>query len=265
VTEWPRWQTALRPGEATARSGATSPPRLLRFSVTLRARLARAQRRAATSLAFALARVPSFPDVRAGWTMSRSQLALNVFMAGLSILFVIRIADAVLRRGPVLPIRVASSASTPPSVGPGVADNRRSPATYELIAARNPFHPDRAQSKQSDALAGLPPATNLMLYGVVWNEDNPLAYVEDPSTKKIFGYKRGDAMAGGYVDRIEPDRIVIQRTGGPVEILLRSPNKPRPVAAAAPAPEAATALSPPQPASPSPGIPPGISRRIPKD
>ncbi len=122
--------------------------------------------------------------------------------------------------------------------------SRRSPATNELIAARNLFHPDRAQPKNSDALAALPPTTNLMLYGVVWSEENPIAYVEDPSTKKIFGYKRGDAMAGGYVDRIEPDRIVIQRTGGPVEILLRAPNKPRPVAAATPAPENATTLSP---------------------
>ena len=265
VTDWPRWQTALRPGEATSRSGLTFPPRLLCAFVTLRARVARAHGRTATFLDFALARVPSFPDVRAGWTMSRAQLALNVFMAGLSLVFAVRIADAVFRRGPVLPIRIASSASTPPSVSPGVADNRRSPATNELITARNLFHPDRAQPKRSDALGALPVAPALLLYGVVWSEDNPLAYVEDPATKKIYGYKRGDALAGGYVDRIEPDRIVIQRTGGPVEILLRAPNKPRPVAAATPAPENATTLSPSQPASPSPGIPPGISRRIPKD
>ena len=262
MTDWPRWQTALRPGEATARLKLTFPPRLSHLFLTLRARAARGRRWAATFLALALAHVPSFPDVRPGWAMSKSLLALNLFMAGLSLFFLIRIADTVLRRGPALPLRVASS---PASVNPVVAGTSRSAASYDLIPARNLFHPDRAQPKNSDALAALPPTTNLMLYGVVWSEDNPLAYVEDPSTKKIFGYKRGDAMAGGYVDRIEPDRIVIQRTGGPVEILLRAPNKPRPVAAATPAPENATTLSPSQPASPSPGIPPGISRRIPKD
>ena len=224
--------------------------------------LARVGRHATTFLAFALARVPSFPDVRAGWAMSRPVLVLNILMAGLSVFFLVRIADAVFRPGPALPLRVASS---PAPVNVAVADSSRSRAAYDLIPARNLFHPDRAQPKRSDALGALPVAPALLLYGVVWSEENPIAYVEDPSTKKIFGYKRGDAMAGGYVDRIEPDRIVIQRTGGPVEILLRAPNKPRPVAAATPAPENATTLSPSQPASPSPGIPPGISRRIPKD
>ncbi len=262
MTDWPRWQTGLRPGEATARLRLTFPPRLSHLFLTLRARSARGRRWAATLLALALARVPSFPDVRAGWAMSRPVLVLNILMAGLSVFFLVRIADAVFRPGPALPLRVASS---PAPVNVAVADSSRSRAAYDLIPARNLFHPDRAQPKRSDALGALPVAPALLLYGVVWSEENPIAYVEDPSTKKIFGYKRGDAMAGGYVDRIEPDRIVIQRTGGPVEILLRAPNKPRPVAAATPAPENATTLSPSQPASPSPGIPPGISRRIPKD
>jgi len=240
----------------------TFPSRLSHLFLTLRARAARGRRWAATLLALALARVPSFPDVRAGWAMSRPVLVLNILMAGLSVFFLVRIADAVFRPGPALPLRVASS---PAPVNVAVADSSRSRAAYDLIPARNLFHPDRAQPKRSDALGALPVAPALLLYGVVWSEENPIAYVEDPSTKKIFGYKRGDAMAGGYVDRIEPDRIVIQRTGGPVELLLRAPNKPRPVAAATPAPENATTLSPSQPASPSPGIPPGISRRIPKD
>ena len=235
-------------------------PSALRVISALRTRSARVRSRFVTSLAMAVAHVPSFPDVRAGWAMSKSQVVLNVFMAGLSLVFAVRIADAVFRRGPVLPIRVASSANTPPSASPALADSRRSPASHDLIPARNLFHPDRAQPKRSDALGALPVAPALLLYGVVWSEDNPLAYIEDPASKKIFGYKKGDAMAGGFIERIELDRIVIQRTGGPVEILLRAPNKPRPVAAAAPTPEGATTLSPPQPASTSPGIPPGIVR-----
>jgi len=183
--------------------------------------------------------------------MSRSLLALNILLAGLSLFFVIRITDMVLRHGPALPIRVASSASSAISVSLPMAAGPRSSAADDLIAARNLFHPDRAQPKRSDALVGVSPAASLMLYGVVGSEDNPLAYVEDPSTKKIFGYKRGDAMAGGFIERIEPDRIVIQRTGGPVEILLRAPNKPRAPVSEVP-PVASTPTLPPSQPTPAP-------------
>jgi len=194
--------------------------------------------------------------------MSRPVLVLNILMAGLSVFFLVRIADAVFRPGPALPLRVASS---PAPVNVAVADSSRSRTAYDLIPARNLFHPDRAQPKRSDALGALPVAPALLLYGVVWSEENPIAYVEDPTSKKIFGYKTGDAMAGGYIERIEMDRIIIHRQDGPLEVMLRAPNKPRPVAAGTPAPETATTVSPSQPASPSPGFPPGISRRVPKD
>ncbi|OLB99532.1 MAG: hypothetical protein AUH30_05040 [Candidatus Rokubacteria bacterium 13_1_40CM_68_15] len=234
--------------------------------LTLLARSARPRRRAATFLALGLAHVPSFPDVRPGWAMSKSLLALNLFMAALSLFFLIRIADTVLRRGPALPLRVASSASTPAPVNLGVTASSRSSAVYDLIAARSLFHPDRAVPKRSDALLALPPAANLMLYGVVWSEDNPLAYLEDPASKKIFGYKTGDPMAGGYVERIETDRIVIRRTDGPLEIMLRAPNKPRPVVSGAlPVDTTAVAVPPAPPASSADRIPPGIYRRVPKD
>jgi len=265
VTEGRRWQTALRPGETEARWGLNFPPRFSHTFLTLRARSARARGRAATSLALVLAHVPSFPDVRAGWAMSKSLLALNVFMAALSLFFLIRIADTVLRRGPALPLRVASSANTPAPFNLGAAASSRTSAV-DLIAARSLFHPDRALPKRSDALIGLPPTANLMLYGVVWREDNPLAYVEDPASKKIFGYKTGDPMAGGYVERIEMDRIVIRRTDGPFEIMLRAPNKPRPVVSGAlPVDTTAAAVPPAPPVSSAEAVPQGLHRRVPKD
>ena len=221
--------------------------------------LARVGRHATTFLAFALARVPSFPDVRAGWAMSRPVLVLNILMAGLSVFFLVRIADAVFRPGPALPLRVASS---PAPVNVAVADSSRSRTSYDLIPARNLFHPDRAQPKRSDALGALPVAPALLLYGVVWSEENPLAYVEDPTSKKIFGYKTGDAMAGGYIERIEMDRIIIHRQDGPLEVMLRAPNKPRPVAAATAPTEAAATPSAPQPAPTVDGVSPGIPRGI---
>ena len=247
-------------------SGHTLRPHITHLFSTLRTRLAHVRRRGETFLALSLAHVPPFPDVRAGWAMSRSLLALNLFMAGLSLFFLIRIADTVLRRGPALPLRVASSANTPAPVNLGVTASSRPSAVYDLIATRSLFHPDRALPKRSDALIALPPAANLMLYGVVWSEDSPLAYLEDPASKKIFGYKTGDPMAGGYVERIELDRIVIRRTDGPFEIMLRAPNKPRPVVSGAlPVDTTAAAVPPAPPASSADRIPPGIYRRVPKD
>src|SRR5262245_7839088 len=92
-----------------ARAAAAPRSYISRGVATLRAHLTDVGSRATTFLALALARVPSFPDVRAGWAMSRPVLVLNILMAGLSVFFLARIADAVFRPGPALPIRVASS------------------------------------------------------------------------------------------------------------------------------------------------------------
>jgi hypothetical protein len=45
----------------------------------------------------------------------------------------------------------------------------------------------------------------------------------------MFGYKTGDKLAGGQVERIEPDRVVIMRADGPIEVMLHRPREPLPV------------------------------------
>jgi hypothetical protein len=91
---------------------------------------------------------------------------------------------------------------------------------------------------------------------VVLNDEAGLAYLEDPVTKRVFAYKVGDDLAGGRLERIERDRVVIRQADGPVEVFLSGLNKTRPAESAAAARE------------PAFGEPPGSvapMRRIPKD
>ena len=108
--------------------------------------------------------------------------------------------------------------------------NSRSRAVYEVIATRTLFHPNRSEPTLSEAIAPtLPPAPTLALYGVVISGDTGLAYLQDLATKQILSYRTGDKLAGGQIERIEPDRVVIMRADGPIEIVLHRPKEPLPV------------------------------------
>ena len=47
-----------------------------------------------------------------------------------------------------------------------------------------------------------------------------LAYLEDPRTGRITGYRVGDPLPGGRVERIERDRVLIRQGGELVEVLM---------------------------------------------
>jgi hypothetical protein len=65
------------------------------------------------------------------------------------------------------------------------------------------------------------------------------AYLEDPTEKRVFGYAVGDFIAGGRLERIFDDRVVIRMPEGLLEVLLHDPAKPRPSAQPAIRPPAA--------------------------
>ena len=113
----------------------------------------------------------------------------------------------------------------------------------------------------------------LQLHGVVVGESGRTAYLEDPSTKRTHGYRVGDSISTGRIERIEPDRVTISRgEGAPtVEVLLRDPSRPRPAAPISPAsqtqppqfPSPVPGVTGPPPPVPQPGRPltPGVLRR----
>jgi hypothetical protein len=188
------------------------------------------------SRTIAFAQLPRFAELRDGWAMSTPLLALNLFMAGLSVFFVITIVYT----GAAPDFRPPShggrafevAASDKPDVAARGAPHR---GAYDMIATRNLFDPNRSDVKNLGAVVEtLPPAATLLLHGVVISEDTRQAYLEDPATKRIVGYKIGDKLAGGQVQQIESDRVVIMRAGGPIEVRLHDAKRSRPVVTESP-------------------------------
>jgi hypothetical protein len=69
-----------------------------------------------------------------------------------------------------------------------------------------------------------------VLYGLVLSDDPGLAhaYLADPRTGRITGYRVGDPLAGGQVERIERDRVLVRRAGELVEVFLNRSHTPAP-------------------------------------
>src|SRR5882672_5728528 len=172
--------------------------------------------------------------------MPRRLVAINIVLAGVSVLCIALIVKQIASGRPTAAPRsrppVAAPAEPPPA-----GDSRQPAQAYNVIAARNLFSPTRSETT-GPATAGNAPAlvAKPNLHGVVLREGSPIAYLEDPLTKRIAGYRVGDPIAGGTVQTISADAVVISRPDGMVDVRLRDPSKPRP--------------APPQPTG-QPGVP----------
>jgi len=163
-------------------------------------------------------------------TLSRPLLALNLVLAGLSVFFSIRIGNALFAPAPRSTSPVARTVAAAGPRDHGAARNSASSGAYDVIATKSLFDPNRSQSTSSEVMAPrLRPAPTLALHGVAISDDTRVAFVQDLVTKQLSGYKTGDKLAGGQVERIEPDRVVIMRADGPIEVLLRRPKEPQTV------------------------------------
>ena len=183
--------------------------------------------------------------------MSRRLLALNVLVGLLGCLFaagLVRELLTPLRLPPpaapraARPARVAPPAPAPPAVA----------ASYAVVASRNLFSPTRSEAAAGPVVAAGPKP---FLHGVVMNGSKSRAFLEDPVAKRTFGYSVGDTVAGGRVESISADRVIIARPDGVLEVLLQDPAKPR---AATAAPVAAPGAAP-APGTPATRRPPGAT------
>ena len=182
--------------------------------------------------------------------MSRQLVALNAAFVIVSLVAVGYVARE-LRAPTPAPARRAAPA--PPPAAPIAAPAAESaPAGgYGIVASRNLFSPNRSEAPPTaTTAASAPPQPKPNLYGILLSEGAPVAYLEDPTTKRVAGYRLGDAIAGGTVKQIGADHVVLNRPEGEVSVRLRDPAKPRP-----PAPPSAG-----QPGTLTPGVPatPGV-------
>jgi putative serine protease PepD len=107
---------------------------------------------------------------------------------------------------------------------------RPSASAYNVVAAKNLFSPSRTEAPVNPAAAAAANVPKPNLYGVVLREGAPIAYLEDPTSKRVSGYRIGDAVAGGTVQAINADSVSISRPDGKIDVRLRDPGKPRPAA-----------------------------------
>src|SRR5215813_2548921 len=179
--------------------------------------------------------------------MPRRLVAINMVLAAVAVLCIALIVKQIAQVRPAAAPRQRTPVAAPGEPAPA-RDSRLSPQAYNVIASQNLFSPTRSESS-GPAQPGT--ATQLVakpnLHGVVLREGSPIAYLEDPLTKRIAGYRIGDPIAGGTVQTISADAVVIARPDGMVDVRLRDPSKPRP-----PAP--ATGGQPPVQGQPIPGV-----------
>ena len=182
--------------------------------------------------------------------MPRKLVAVNVVLAALSAVLIAYVVRQMLAPTP-LPVGGRRAAAT--TVVPSSAETPRAPAgAYTVVAARNLFNPSRSESASGTTTGAATPLVRPSLFGIVVRDGGSIAYLEDPVTKRVVGYRVGDKVIGGTVQTIKADSVVIERPEGPLDVRLRDPGKPR---AAAPGPGGMPQLGVPQPAGPQPPQP----------
>jgi hypothetical protein len=186
--------------------------------------------------------------------MSRQLLMLNALLVGASVGLVAYIGWQVASPKTEMPTRRAASGSVgSTAASPTTPD--RSGGAYGTIASRNLFSPDRSEAPSSNtaanALAAVPKPS---LHGVILRDGAPVAYLEDPITKRVAGYRVGDSVAGGTLQSISEDRVILMRPEGQVDVRLHDPSRPRPPVPAAAGQAETAAQRPPFPI-PQPGVP----------
>ena len=200
--------------------------------------------------------------------MSSRLVLLNVILLGVVAYFAFGLTRelSASRPLPEHPARQAASVSPsgPAGTSPVSASARPDErALYGSITVKNLFSPSRTETVATAGGPGATPAAaKPFLHGVVLDDTKSRAFLEDPASKKAFGYVVGDSVGGGRLDAIMADRVVIVRPEGPVEVLLRDPSKPQRTATVtvgttgAAIPPSLSGLRPTPLAGPSPGLMP---------
>ncbi len=113
-----------------------------------------------------------------------------------------------------------------------IALARKVPYTLEPHAGglRVVFAPTTTADHPTPAAAPVAPAT-WRLQGIILLDESAVAYIMDPTTKKIGRYGVGDAIGDGVVEVIEERHVVLTTPRGRVELRLEEPRpgrRPRP-------------------------------------
>jgi len=198
--------------------------------------------------------------------LSKRLVLVNLVLAAVAVVLAVSLARDLSRSRPIpappAARRTQAAAVAKDGGEPTPADEKL--GDYNVIVTKHLFNPSRSEGGPVAVAAAAPPPPKPMLLGVIVDGPKSRAYLEDASTKRVFGYQIGDSVSGGRLDKITEDKVVIVRPDGVIDVLLRDPSKPKPAAAAAgaqaPHPPAARAGNLGQPP-----VMPRANRRLPAE
>jgi hypothetical protein len=191
--------------------------------------------------------------------MSKRLPVIIVLLVGVSLAFAALIAKeltSVPRVAKPRPQPAASVGASLPGAKPATPAPT-APGQYTVVASRNLFSPTRSEAPVTP-VAPPPPAPILPkpnLFGVVLQDGAPIAYLEDPVTKRVARYRVGDSVAGGTVQAIGADTVTLARPEGQVSVRLHDPTRPKAAVAATPTPTPTPGNPAVTPPSGTPNIP----------
>jgi hypothetical protein len=183
--------------------------------------------------------------------MSRGLIVLNAAFALIALAAIGYVVRELRAPAPAPDVARRPVPAAAPAVPAARAAAETPPGAYSVVAARNLFSPTRTEAPPSPVAAG-PTTVKPSLYGILVSETFLVAYLEDPITKRVAGYRIGDSVAGGKLTQIAADFVVLNRPDGDVNVRLREPFKPR----------SAPAARPGQGGIPTPAVPGAPSRAV---
>jgi Type II secretion system protein C len=162
---------------------------------------------------------------------------VNVLVGALGCLFAAAQIREMVTERPLPPVPAARASQSAPDAAAGQPAGQPVPiAAYQTIATKNLFNPGRSETTMATGATAVAPGSKPVLHGVLIDGNKSRAYLEETPAGRVFGYAIGDTVAGGRLDSIGPDRVVIARPEGRMEVLLQDPSKPKAVAPAAASP-----------------------------
>src|SRR5262245_44078713 len=125
-------------------------------------------------------------------------LLVNVLLLGVALFFGVTLAREATRARPLPPPpapRRAPVAAASEEAPAAAAEEKL--AVYNVIVSRPLFNPSRSEGAAAPTAPVAPPQPKPMLLGVVVDPDpsKSRAYLEDATTKRVFGYKVGDSVS----------------------------------------------------------------------
>jgi hypothetical protein len=157
---------------------------------------------------------------------SRRLVVANVVLIGVAVAAIASIASSVRVDRATRAARGGATAALSAPTSPPEARTLTAPAQYAVIPARNLFSPARTEVtpvSEPPPSSAPPPAPTLL--GVVLRDGIAIAYLQDPMTKRVASYRAGDTIAGGTLQRISAEHVVIGGRDGPIEVRLNDSSR----------------------------------------